>query len=174
MKKGGFFIIEMSGKEKRHIFIKFVETGNVDNLIREDAKIFKYRLDNLESAADFVIRNTQTNLWLLDAPMGAGKTTLAGKIIEKLTGQSFEGSPTFAIVREYESEEGKPVYHFDLYRLKDEEELWETGFEEYLDEDALIMIEWPALAESFIDRDFDRIRIHVNEDGSRTLEITTT
>ncbi len=139
--------------------------------MRERNKILKYRLESLDEAADFVIRNTESTIWLLDAPMGAGKTTLAGRIIEKLTNQVFEGSPTFAIIREYLTKDGKPLYHFDLYRLKDEEELWNTGFEEYLEEEGIIMIEWPALAEVFIPDHFDRIRIYVNEDESRTLEI---
>jgi tRNA threonylcarbamoyladenosine biosynthesis protein TsaE len=89
-------------------------------------------------------------IWLFDGEMGTGKTTLIKAVCRNL-GVSEEqmSSPTFSIVNEYTGKDGL-IYHFDLYRLKHIGELFDIGFEEYLDSGNYCLIEWPELAKSFL------------------------
>jgi len=107
-------------------------------------------------------------VWLFDAPMGAGKTTLIRAIIRRLDAGAFLGSPTFSIVHEYEGREGEKIFHFDLYRLKRFEELADIGFDMYLDRGDLIFVEWPEKALPFLD-DYCRIRLEIIDPQTRRL-----
>jgi len=138
----------------------------------EPLPVFHYGLDEIDKAAEFVLAHIRSKIILLDAPMGAGKTTLASALIKRLTGETFLGSPTFAIVQPYTTREGSPLYHFDLYRLHSVEELSDIGFEEYVSPETWILIEWPALAEAFLPEDFDRVQIETGSDGNRILKIS--
>jgi tRNA threonylcarbamoyladenosine biosynthesis protein TsaE len=80
--------------------------------------------------------------------MGAGKTTFIKELCKTLGSQDDFGSPTYSIVNEYKLPKGK-IFHFDLYRLKNEEELFDLGFEEYLQSGNYCFIEWPELAQPF-------------------------
>ena len=85
----------------------------------------------------------------LVGPLGAGKTTLAQMIARGLGVTERMSSPTFTIVQEYES--GRlPLYHFDVYRVSDEDELFEIGFEEYLHSGGVCLIEWADLIEDLL------------------------
>ena len=82
-------------------------------------------------------------------------------------------SPSFAIVNEYRSETTcELIYHFDLYRLKNLEEVLDIGIEDYFDSGALCLIEWPERAEDILPLDTVRVDLAVNPDNSRTLTIT--
>jgi len=135
---------------------------------------FKYDIKNLSEAADFIRRHARHPVWLFQAPMGAGKTTLIKEILKKISPQEFAGSPTFGLVNEYENFEGEPVYHFDLYRLKRPEELLDIGFDEYLDRAALVMVEWPEKAENYMPEVFSLIKIIPVSDTERILQISNT
>ncbi|NPA43221.1 MAG: tRNA (adenosine(37)-N6)-threonylcarbamoyltransferase complex ATPase subunit type 1 TsaE [Chlorobi bacterium] len=130
-----------------------------------------YDLSELDRAADFVLRRATGPVWLFDAPMGAGKTTLIGAILRKLTGQPFAGSPTFALVHEYLSRDGEPVYHFDLYRLRSPDELADIGFEDYLAQGGLVLIEWPEKGAPYLPDRFTRIRLIPVSETVRRLQI---
>lgn len=84
---------------------------------------------------------------LLDGDMGSGKTTFVRYFNTLVTAEP-ASSPTFSIVNEYSSKQGK-IYHFDLYRLSSTDDLIEIGFEEYLAEEAICFVEWPALGAAF-------------------------
>ena len=85
----------------------------------------------------------------LKGPLGAGKTTLAQKIAKGLGVSERMSSPTFTIVQEYES--GRmPVYHFDVYRVHDEDEMFELGFDDYLHGKGVCLIEWAELVEDLL------------------------
>lgn len=99
---------------------------------------------------------------LLYAPMGAGKTTLIKEFCRSLGSTDNFSSPTFSIVNEYLYPNGK-IYHFDLYRLKSEEELMDLGIEEYLNSGNYCIFEWPEMVENMIDVRHKRIDIEVNE-----------
>ncbi|MCW3076202.1 MAG: hypothetical protein JWO32_811 [Bacteroidetes bacterium] len=95
---------------------------------------------------------------LFDAPMGAGKTTLIKELCKTLGSKDAFSSPTFAIVNEYGYPEGK-IFHFDLYRLNNPEELLDIGFEEYIHSGNYCFIEWPELAEEYITGNFIKVSI---------------
>lgn len=101
---------------------------------------------------------------LLKADMGMGKTTLVKAICKELGITTEASSPTFSLVNEYEYAQ-KKVYHFDLYRIKDVEELYDIGFEEYLDSGYLCFIEWPELASELIPEEYILVEIEMHEKG---------
>ncbi|MDD7726218.1 MAG: tRNA (adenosine(37)-N6)-threonylcarbamoyltransferase complex ATPase subunit type 1 TsaE, partial [Bacteroidales bacterium] len=107
----------------------------------------------------------------MDAPMGAGKTTLVKAICRFLGSTSVVNSPTFAIINDYDLPEGKALYHFDLYRLKDVNEAFNMGFDEYFYSGNYCFVEWPAIAESILPENSSTLRISVNDDGSRTITV---
>ena len=89
-------------------------------------------------------------VFLFDAPMGAGKTTFIKAICEVLGVTDSMSSPTYSIVNEYQTKDKSQVYHFDLYRLKDPEELFDIGFEDYVRSGNYLFIEWPEMAMPFL------------------------
>ncbi len=121
--------------------------------------------DELAGVAHKVVELSQaTPVVLLQADMGAGKTTLVKAICHFLGIKHAASSPTFSLVNEYEWGE-KKIYHFDLYRIKDVEELYDIGFEEYLDSGYLCLIEWPDLASELLPSEFILVKIDVQENG---------
>ena len=98
----------------------------------------------------------------LIGPLGAGKTTLTKSIAEGLGITETISSPTFTIVCEYES--GRlPLYHFDVYRVNDEDELFEMGFEEYFTKGGVCLIEWADLVLDLLPKDTIVIRLEYGE-----------
>lgn len=103
--------------------------------------------------------------------LGAGKTTLIKQWMLKLGVNDPVTSPTFSVINEYRYEEGA-VYHMDLYRLKEVEELLEIGIEEYLYSDAICIFEWPNLVLELLDKDYIQVNIE-NIEGVREITIHT-
>lgn len=101
--------------------------------------------------------------------MGAGKTTLIQSLCAALGVDQVVTSPTFALINEYFTPDGEPVYHFDLYRINDITELYDIGYEDYFFSDAWCFVEWPEKAEELIPEDFLRLHIEVHGDGSRII-----
>jgi len=97
-------------------------------------------------------------VFLFYAQMGAGKTTLIKHLCKQLGSNDNFSSPTFSIVNEYNSPIGK-LYHFDLYRIKHLEELYDLGIEEYLDSGAYCFVEWPELLEQVLKEAFLKVSI---------------
>ena len=106
--------------------------------------------------------------------MGAGKTTFIKAVCEELGVTDVINSPTFAIVNEYRSEEaGELIYHFDFYRIKKLEEVYDMGYEDYFYSGALCFIEWPELIEDVLPGDAVKVYIDELEDGSRKIHFET-
>ena len=102
--------------------------------------------------------------------MGAGKTTFIKALCEELGVEDVITSPTFAIVNEYTIEErGESIYHFDFYRIKRLEEVYDMGYEDYFYSGALCFIEWPELIEELLPEDAVKVSIIEQEDGSRQV-----
>jgi tRNA threonylcarbamoyladenosine biosynthesis protein TsaE len=112
-------------------------------------------------------------VWLLHGEMGSGKTTLVKSIVSELGIDSLVTSPTFSIVNEYGKLEGNKVYHFDLYRLKNETEALDIGFEEYLTSGELCLIEWPEKVSNLLPDDVFEVKIEFHDPVSRDIYFRT-
>ena len=121
-----------------------------------------------EAAREFINQIGDARVFACYGKMGAGKTTFSKAICEELGCQDVITSPTFAIVNEYSSDT-TPIYHFDFYRIKKLEEVYDMGYEEYFYSGALCLIEWPELIEEILPDDAVRVNINEQEDGSRTI-----
>ncbi|MBO6170296.1 MAG: tRNA (adenosine(37)-N6)-threonylcarbamoyltransferase complex ATPase subunit type 1 TsaE [Bacteroidales bacterium] len=132
--------------------------------------IIKDLADLGRAAVEFLKEIGNNKLIAFYAPMGAGKTTFTTAIC-KLLGvrEDAVSSPTFAIVNEYKSADGEPVYHFDFYRITKEAEALDIGLYEYLDSGALCLMEWPENIESLLPEETLKVSISVGLDGSRTV-----
>lgn len=104
-------------------------------------------------------------------PMGAGKTTLIREIVARLGSEDTVTSPTFAIVNQYAATDGRPVYHFDFYRLERPDEAYDFGYEEYFYSGDLCLIEWPEKIEGLLPTDTLEVRIDPDPDGSEEARI---
>lgn len=123
-----------------------------------------------EAARRFIGSIGRSTVLAFYGKMGAGKTTFIKAVCEELGVKDVITSPTFAIVNEYSSEiTGKPVFHFDFYRIKKIEEVYDMGYEDYFYSGALCFIEWPELIDGLLPDDALKVTIEEREDGSRTV-----
>jgi tRNA threonylcarbamoyladenosine biosynthesis protein TsaE len=129
--------------------------------------------DYPRAAREFIAHMRHGRIFAFYGKMGAGKTTFVKSLCEELGVQDAVNSPTFAIVNEYESREGDTIYHFDFYRIKSIEEVYNMGYEEYLYSDAYCFLEWPELVEELLPEECVRVDIEENEDGTRTITVGT-
>jgi tRNA threonylcarbamoyladenosine biosynthesis protein TsaE len=114
----------------------------------------------------------EEKIFLVSGKMGAGKTTLIKEICQVLGVIDIVNSPTFSIVNEYTTRDGTSVFHFDLYRIKSPAELMDIGYEEYLYNGAVVLIEWPEMARYLMPSRFVMINIEVEEStGIRNITI---
>lgn len=128
-------------------------------------------LDNIHAAAkQFVDNMGISKVFAFYGKMGAGKTTFIKAICEVFGVDDVITSPTFAIVNEYTAASGTPIYHFDFYRIKKIEEVYDMGYEDYFYSNNLCFLEWPELIENLLPGDAVRVTIREEEDGTRTVE----
>ena len=104
------------------------------------------KIEDWQKVVDEILPQLQHNIFLLKGNLGAGKTTFTQFLLKKLGSNDEVSSPTYAIVNEYHSPKGK-IFHFDLYRMKNIDEVYDIGMEEYLDNAFLCIIEWPEIYE---------------------------
>ena len=123
-----------------------------------------------ESARTFIAQMGDHTIFAFYGKMGSGKTTFIKAVCEELGVEDVITSPTFAIVNEYHSATG-PIYHFDFYRIKKLEEVYDMGYEDYFYSGRLCLIEWPELMEELLPDDAFRIHIDEQTDGQRLLTI---
>lgn len=135
-------------------------------------KITIKSLDSIHEAAREFIKNMgKGHVFAFYGKMGAGKTTFIKAICEELGVEDVITSPTFAIVNDYIStKDDSHIYHFDFYRIKKLEEVYDMGYEDYFYSGSLCFIEWPELIEEILPGDAVKVTITQNEDGSRTVE----
>ena len=134
--------------------------------------VIRFTLDNIHEAAREFLAATKDmgTCFAFYAPMGAGKTTFIKALCEELGVEDVITSPTFAIVNEYTDGEGQPVYHFDFYRIKKMEELYDMGADEYFYSGNLCFMEWPEIVEDALPEETKKITITPQSDGSRVIE----
>ena len=129
-------------------------------------------LDEIQEAAkSFVAQMGDHTVYAFYGKMGAGKTTFIKALCEVLGVEDVINSPTFAIVNEYRSRTAELIYHFDFYRIKKLEEVYDMGFEDYFYCGALCFIEWPELIEELLPSDTVRVEIIEEENGKRVVNI---
>ena len=128
-------------------------------------------LDSINTAAEEFAKNVEGGkVFAFYGKMGAGKTTFIKAVCECLGVEDTVTSPTFAIVNEYTSTKvDYPIYHFDFYRIKKLEEVYDMGYEDYFYGGGVCFIEWPELVEDLLPEDCVRVEIKENEDGTRTV-----
>ena len=130
------------------------------------------RINNLdhirEAAQQFVGQIGERKVFAFYGKMGAGKTTFIKAICEELGVSDVITSPTFAIVNEYQAT-AELIYHFDFYRIKKLEEVYDMGYEDYFYSGALCFIEWPELIEDLLPEDAVRVTISEEPDGTRSV-----
>lgn len=129
-----------------------------------------YTIEELPDVAAFILTATTHKTVLFYGEMGVGKTTLIKELAKKLGVTDTITSPTFSIVNEYELEEDK-LYHFDFYRVKNEEEVLDIGIEDYLYSGHWNFIEWPERVENLLPKETAIIKLTKNQNGSRTLNL---
>ncbi|MGB0839376.1 MAG: tRNA (adenosine(37)-N6)-threonylcarbamoyltransferase complex ATPase subunit type 1 TsaE [Chitinophagales bacterium] len=130
-------------------------------------------LRDLPKAAEQLINACKNErIFAFYGEMGTGKTTFVKAICAQLGVVDTVSSPTYALVNEYVDDQGQIIYHFDLYRLENIEELLGIGFEEYLDSEQVCFIEWPQIAAPIL-ADFSPIEVHMTQqpDNSRKISV---
>ena len=131
------------------------------------------KLKELIKPAKFIAELAKRNQhFCLEAPMGAGKTTLINEVCKIMGVKEHTSSPTYSIVNEYITEEKNSIFHFDLYRINDETELFDIGMIEILDSKSVCFIEWPEKCLSFLPGNYVKIEIEVKNEN-RLIKITS-
>lgn len=124
-----------------------------------------------EAAKTFVENMGDGKVFAFYGKMGAGKTTFVKAVCECLGVDDVITSPTFAIVNEYTSATtGDAIYHFDFYRIKKLEEVYDMGYEDYFYSGSLCFLEWPELIEDLLPEDTTKVTIEETADGSRAVK----
>ena len=124
-----------------------------------------------ETARTFIENIGESTVFAFYGKMGAGKTTFIKAICEELGVKDVITSPTFAIVNEYTTDNSS-IYHFDFYRIKKLEEVYDMGFEDYFYSGSLCLIEWPELIEEVLPENAVKVYITENPDGSRIVSMS--
>ena len=130
-----------------------------------------FSLDEINTVAQKILAENPKKIILFNGDMGVGKTTLIKFLAKNLGVESTTSSPTFSLVNEYEADDNKLVYHFDVYRLKSETEALDMGIDEYLYSDNWCFIEWAEKISNLIPIEHSIIDIETLENGNRLLNL---
>ncbi|MDB3913876.1 tRNA (adenosine(37)-N6)-threonylcarbamoyltransferase complex ATPase subunit type 1 TsaE [Flavobacteriaceae bacterium] len=130
-----------------------------------------YSLLNLNQIAKDIIKNSKHKVLLFYGDMGVGKTTLIKEICKELGTDDITSSPTFSIVNEYITSNGDTIYHFDFYRLNNEEEAYNIGVEDYFHTDAWCFIEWPSVIKNLLPLITNNIYLTKLDDDQRNIQL---
>jgi len=132
-----------------------------------------FSLDDIRTVAKKVLEEASSKTFCFYAEMGAGKTTLIKAMVQELGGGDGANSPTFGIVNEYQKEDGELLgFHFDFYRIENETEALDLGFEDYLNQDVWVFIEWPEKIQSFLPIKTTDISLEVVDETTRKLRVS--
>jgi tRNA threonylcarbamoyladenosine biosynthesis protein TsaE len=128
---------------------------------------------HLSSAAKQLLKHYRdSKLFAFYGAMGTGKTTFIKAICESLGATDIVTSPTFTLVNEYKTADGKSIFHIDFYRIKKQEEVFDFGIEEYLSGDSYCFMEWPELIEEILPPETVKVKISVDKNEQRILLIS--
>lgn len=131
-------------------------------------------VDELGQVSDYLISlRDESDIIAFYGPMGAGKTTLIKNLCHKMGVTDEVNSPTFAIVNEYVTLDGESVYHFDFYRIKKLEEVYDIGYDNYFYSGNLCLLEWPEMIDPLMPDRFIRVDIALGDtDDSRKITVS--
>lgn len=129
-------------------------------------------IDELSKVSDFLVSmREKSNIIAFYGNMGAGKTTLIKNLCSKLGVQDEVNSPTFALVNEYQTDAFDSIFHFDFYRIKSLEEVFDIGYEDYFYGGSLCLLEWPELIDPLMPEHFIKVEITLGDtDTSRKIK----
>ena len=131
-----------------------------------------FSLDEIQSVVKQLLNiNGLKKVITFHAEMGVGKTTFIKEIVKQLGVEDNSSSPTFSLVNEYTTSNGETVYHFDLYRLNNEEEAYDMGIDEYFYSGNWCFIEWPEKTPNLIPIDHASIHMKITNKGERELRL---
>ena len=130
----------------------------------------EYTLQDIDTVAKQILKYAKYKTFLFKAEMGAGKTTLIKALVKALGSNDAVSSPTFSLVNEYYSKT-ETIYHFDLYRVEDENELYDIGIEDYLNTEAYLFVEWPEVITPLLLEKYHFVSIITSLNDSRILNI---
>ena len=131
----------------------------------------KYTLKQLPQIAQQIIEESSKKTLLFYGSMGVGKTTLIKEIVRQLGVDDVVSSPTFSLVNEYQSRNGEIIYHFDFYRIHNEEEALDIGIEDYFYNNDWCFIEWPEKVKNLLPLNAVEIHLSLNNDETRNILI---
>ncbi|PKG51040.1 tRNA (adenosine(37)-N6)-threonylcarbamoyltransferase complex ATPase subunit type 1 TsaE [Olleya sp. 1-3] len=132
--------------------------------------VIHYTLNDVEAVAKTLLETVDSKIILFEGEMGVGKTTLIKTLIKLLGSNDVVSSPTFSIVNEYLAK-NQSIYHFDLYRIEDEDELYDFGIDTYIYNHNFVFVEWPELLKPLIQDKYSVVKITLSENTSRTISI---
>ena len=133
-------------------------------------EIIIQNIDGIQTAAQkFIAQMGDSRIFAFYGSMGAGKTTFVKALCEAMGVTDTVNSPTFAIVNEYDTPSGCPIYHFDFSRIKRIAEVYDMGYEDYFYSRGLCFIEWPELIEELLPEETIKVTIEERADGSRVV-----
>ena len=130
-----------------------------------------YTLSQLDEVAKQIIAESKSKVLLFYGEIGNGKTTLIKALCKALGVSDPVTSPTFSIVNEYLGTQNTLLYHFDCYRIEEEEEILDIGFDQYLENGDWIFIEWPQKIENLLTTNSQEIKISNLNTNSRYIEM---
>ena len=130
-----------------------------------------YSLEDLSSIAAIIISSVKIKTLLYYGQMGVGKTTLIKEICKQLSVLDNISSPTFSLVNEYKTSSDQKVFHFDFYRITNEEEALDMGIEEYFYNNDWCLIEWPENIENLLPLDAVEIHLTTLDNGKRNMQL---
>ena len=135
--------------------------------------MFNEKANNLEAiepvAKKLIQQFPENRVFAFYGKMGAGKTTFIQSVCKILGTQDNVTSPTFALINEYKTDKQDSIFHFDFYRIKDIEEAFDLGYEDYLYSGSYCLIEWPEMIESILPENIVKVKIEVAKNGARNI-----
>ena len=134
--------------------------------------IREFKINDIDTLAKEISTLISHSIILFDRSMGMGKTTLIKALCNRLNVIDTVSSPTFSLINEYKTKDGKSIYHFDCYRLETPEEAYDFGAEEYLDSGSICLIEWAEKIQPLLPQEVHRIKLEYIDQNTRKIEFS--